>query len=54
MKTRESAEVASAARKVGIEWDESLALWQRDKEIWLFPTEIEPLLGKVRFLADRY
>ena len=49
MKTRESAEVASAARKMGIEWDESLALWQRDKEIWLFPTEIEPLLGKVRF-----
>lgn len=49
MKTRESTEVASAARKVGVEWDESLSLWQRDKEIWLFPTEIEPLLGKVRF-----
>ncbi|MGC6595195.1 16S rRNA (cytosine(1407)-C(5))-methyltransferase RsmF, partial [Escherichia coli] len=24
-------------------------LWQRDKEIWLFPTDIEPLIGKVRF-----
>lgn len=49
MKTRESADVANAARSVGIEWNESLTLWQRDKEIWLFPTEIEPLLGKVRF-----
>ena len=29
--------------------DESLVLWQRDKEVWLFPKEIEPLLGKVRF-----
>ena len=49
MKTRESAEVVNAAKSVSIEWDESLRLWQRDKEIWLFPAEIEPLLGKVRF-----
>lgn len=49
MKTRESAAVAEAAKRVGIEWDASLTLWQRDKEIWLFPAEIEPLLGKVRF-----
>ncbi len=49
MKTRESAAVESAARSVGIEWDEALTLWQRDKEVWLFPTEIAPLLGKVRF-----
>lgn len=49
MKTRESAAVESAARSVGIEWDDALTLWQRDKEIWLFPAEIAPLLGKVRF-----
>lgn len=49
MKTRESAVVESAARSVGIEWDDALTLWQRDKEIWLFPAEIAPLLGKVRF-----
>ncbi|BBR59299.1 ribosomal RNA small subunit methyltransferase F [Klebsiella sp. WP7-S18-CRE-02] len=49
MKSRESAAVADAARKVGIEWDDTLTLWQRDKEIWLFPGEIAPLLGKVRF-----
>ena len=49
MKTRESAAVESAARSVGIEWDDALTLWQRDKEIWLFPAEIATLLGKVRF-----
>lgn len=49
MKTRESAAVVDAAKRVGIEWGASLTLWQRDKEIWLFPAEIEPLLGKVRF-----
>lgn len=49
MKPRESAAVVSAASSVGLAWDDALTLWQRDKEIWLFPTGIEPLLGKVRF-----
>lgn len=49
MKTREASAVAQAAEQVGIIWNESLTLWQRDKEIWLFPAEIAPLLGKVRF-----
>jgi len=49
MKNRESQAVVQAAAAVGLEWGESLHLWQRDKEIWLFPTEIEPLIGKVRF-----
>ncbi|MGL4722956.1 MAG: 16S rRNA (cytosine(1407)-C(5))-methyltransferase RsmF [Scandinavium sp.] len=49
MKTREAAAVVQAAQAVGLQWDETHSLWQRDKEIWLFPTEIEPLLGKVRF-----
>ena len=49
MKTREAAAVTDAASKVGLFWNDALTLWQRDKEIWLFPAEIEPLLGKVRF-----
>jgi 16S rRNA (cytosine1407-C5)-methyltransferase len=49
MKTRESQAVVQAAEAVGLHWGDNLNLWQRDKEIWLFPSEIEPLLGKVRF-----
>ena len=46
---RPAAEVITSAAKVGISWGDELKLWQRDKEIWLFPTEIVPLIGKVRF-----
>lgn len=49
LKGREAAQTEEAARKAGISWDESLRLWMRDKEIWLFPVNIEPLIGKVRF-----
>ncbi|MEM6159063.1 16S rRNA (cytosine(1407)-C(5))-methyltransferase RsmF [Erwinia sp. P6884] len=50
MRTRERQEVTAAAHKAGLKWDEgSHSLWQRDKEIWLFPLALEPLLGKVRF-----
>lgn len=49
LKGREAAQAEAAARKVGLAWDESLHLWIRDKEIWLFPANIEPLIGKVRF-----
>ncbi|CAO96557.1 16S rRNA (cytosine(1407)-C(5))-methyltransferase RsmF [Erwinia tasmaniensis] len=42
-------EVIAAAASVGLRWDTELKLWQRDKELWLFPSEIEPLLGRVRF-----
>ncbi|WP_437613268.1 16S rRNA (cytosine(1407)-C(5))-methyltransferase RsmF [Erwinia sp. V71] len=44
-----SDEISAAARQSGLEWDASLNLWQRDKELWLFPATIEPLLGRVRF-----
>lgn len=44
-----SAEVMQAAAKVGLQWDESLTLWQRDKELWLFPASAEQWLNKVRF-----
>ncbi len=37
------------ANAVGLLWDENLHLWQREKEVWLFPAEIESLIGKVRF-----
>jgi len=44
-----AAEVAQAAASVCLQWDDNLTLWQRDKEIWLFPEAITPLLGSVRF-----
>ena len=50
MSRKESAEVMLAAKASGIEWSEKeMALWQRDKELWLFPLVLEPLFGKVRF-----
>ena len=44
-----SAEVMQAAAKVGLQWNENLTLWQRDKELWLFPASAEQWLNKVRF-----
>lgn len=49
LKGRDAAQLETAAKKVGLVWDESLHPWMRDKEIWLFPAQIEPLIGKVRF-----
>lgn len=49
LKGRDAGQVSLAAGKAGLSWDETLHLWQRDKEIWLFPANIEPLIGKVRF-----
>lgn len=42
-------QVIAAAAKSGLRFDDTLHLWQRDKEIWLFPAEIEPLINQVRF-----
>jgi len=41
--------VIQAAAKSGLHWQDNLTLWQRDKEIWLFPAAVEPLIGQVRF-----
>nr|WP_209439250.1 16S rRNA (cytosine(1407)-C(5))-methyltransferase RsmF [Intestinirhabdus alba] len=49
VKAREAALIARAANACGLRWDDNLRLWQRDKEVWLFPTAIEPLIGRVRF-----
>ncbi|MDU4152932.1 MULTISPECIES: 16S rRNA (cytosine(1407)-C(5))-methyltransferase RsmF [Enterobacteriaceae] len=49
MKPKEEAQLVNAAAAVGLHWHEDLVLWQRDKEVWLFPAQIEPLIGKVRF-----
>nr|WP_042623299.1 16S rRNA (cytosine(1407)-C(5))-methyltransferase RsmF [Citrobacter rodentium] len=46
---REAAKITGAANAVGLRWEDNLRLWQRDKELWLFPTAIEALIGKVRF-----
>lgn len=49
LKGREAANVTAAARQIGLDIADGLHLWQRDKEIWLFPAEMEPLIGRVRF-----
>lgn len=50
VKRKDEQDITAAAADVGLAWDSaSHALWQRDKEIWLFPRGVEPLLGKVRF-----
>mgnify|MGYP000184994892 CR=1 FL=1 len=60
LSAQESSLVAQAAAASGLVWDETSKLWARDKEIWLFPTALEPLVSKVRFsriglkLAERF
>ena len=49
VKDREAGQIRQAAASVGLNWDGNLRLWQRDKELWLFPVGIEALIGKVRF-----
>ncbi len=49
VKDREAGQIRQAAASVGVNWDGNLRLWQRDKELWLFPVGIEALIGKVRF-----
>lgn len=46
---KQQEEVIAAAAKSGLHWQDDLALWQRDKELWLFPRAMEALLGRVRF-----
>lgn len=53
--------VTPHANQAGLVWDtEQQQLWQRDNEIWLFPTALGELFGKIRFsriglkLAERY
>lgn len=60
LSAQESSLVAQAAAVSGLVWDETSKLWARDKEIWLFPAALEPLVSKVRFsriglkLAERF
>ncbi|WP_297203048.1 16S rRNA (cytosine(1407)-C(5))-methyltransferase RsmF [uncultured Pluralibacter sp.] len=49
VKGRDAAAITQAAAAVGLEWSDELQLWQRDKEIWLFPEAAGALAGKVRF-----
>ncbi|WP_072016846.1 16S rRNA (cytosine(1407)-C(5))-methyltransferase RsmF [Erwinia oleae] len=50
VKMDEHNAIVAAAAKAGLRWEgDSCSLWQRDKERWLFPRALEPLLGKVRF-----
>ncbi|HAT1578898.1 16S rRNA (cytosine(1407)-C(5))-methyltransferase RsmF [Raoultella ornithinolytica] len=49
LKSREAAAISAAAAAVGLHWDDHHTLWQRDKEIWLFPQALESFIGQVRF-----
>lgn len=50
VKRKDEQEITAAAAKSGLAWDSAAhAPWQRDKELWLFPRAVEPLLGRVRF-----
>ncbi|QCR36338.1 16S rRNA (cytosine(1407)-C(5))-methyltransferase RsmF [Nissabacter sp. SGAir0207] len=57
---KERALLEQAAGAAGLPLPATHALWQRDKEIWLFPEALAPLFGKVRFsriglkLAERF
>ncbi|WP_407703112.1 16S rRNA (cytosine(1407)-C(5))-methyltransferase RsmF [Tatumella citrea] len=46
---KQATEVRTHAAASGLRWDDSLELWARDKEIWLFPQAAVPLFGRVRF-----
>ena len=53
--------VTRLAHQAGLVWNsEQQQLWQRDNEIWLFPTALNAVFGKIRFsrigikLAERY
>lgn len=41
--------ITATAAQNGLRWSEHTTLWQRDKELWLFPDTITPLLGQLRF-----
>lgn len=49
VKGREAALISQEADNVGLMWHDNLTLWQRDKEIWLFPQQVVPFIGKIRF-----
>ena len=46
---KQAAEVRRHAAASGLHWDDSLELWSREKEIWLFPRAAVPLFGRIRF-----
>lgn len=46
---KEQTEIKQALNaQLGIELDTDGHLWKRDKELWLFPERINPLIGEVR------
>ena len=49
LKSREAEQVTTAARIAGLNWNDDLHLWQRDKEIWLFRRTSNRLSAKFVF-----
>ncbi|BDR13631.1 16S rRNA (cytosine(1407)-C(5))-methyltransferase RsmF [Vibrio sp. STUT-A11] len=47
---KESTEIAHQLHKVlGIELPDEGTVWLRDKDVWLFPNALEPMIGELRF-----
>ncbi|MCG9702101.1 16S rRNA (cytosine(1407)-C(5))-methyltransferase RsmF [Vibrio natriegens] len=47
---KESAEIANQLHKaLDVELPDDGAIWLRDKDVWLFPNALEPMIGELRF-----
>lgn len=47
---KESAEIANQLHKaLDVELPDDGAVWLRDKDVWLFPNALEPMIGELRF-----
>lgn len=61
LNAKERQTITQQANAAGLFWDDDQRqLWQRDNEIWLFPSALAPVFGKIRFsriglkLAERF
>ncbi|QIR06151.1 16S rRNA (cytosine(1407)-C(5))-methyltransferase RsmF [Salinivibrio costicola] len=47
---KDSQQISATFKKeLGLSLPDAATLWLRDKEVWLFPSAIEPMLGEVKF-----
>ncbi|MGY5703745.1 16S rRNA (cytosine(1407)-C(5))-methyltransferase RsmF [Vibrio antiquarius] len=47
---KESVEIAQQLQSaLGIELPNDSSVWLRDKDVWLFPNSLEPMIGELRF-----
>ncbi len=49
---KESEEISKQLHNaLDIELPSESTVWLRDKDVWLFPDALEPMIGELRFLA---